>query len=85
MLDFLSLAACKASLELNENVSSIIDNNVESSINMRSGLAGDVVTSQGNVEGGESEALKLGISVYKAEKVMVSFLTFDVKQLSTKS
>ena len=84
MLDFLSLAACRASLELNGIVSSMIDK-VESSINTRSGLADDVVISRGNVEGGESEALKLGISVYKAEKVMVSFLTFDVKQLSTKS
>ena len=58
----------------------------ESSINMRSGLADGIVTSQGNVEGGESEALKLGISACKAEKGMVSFLTHDVNlQLSTAS
>ena len=74
MLDFLSLAACKASLELNGIVSSMIDN-VESSINTRSGLAEGVVISRGNVEGGEYEALKLGILAYKAEKGVVSFLT----------
>ena len=38
-----------------------------------------------NVEGGKSEALKLGISAYNADKGLVSFLTYDVKQLSTKS
>ena len=96
LLDSLSLAACKASLELNGVVSSIIENvessiNTrsgladESSINTRSGLADDVVTSRGNVERGESEALKLGISAYEAEKGMVSFLTHDLKQLSTDS
>ena len=59
--------------------------NVESSINTRSGLADDIVISPGNVEGGESQDLKLRISVYKAEKGVVSFLIYDVKQLSTES
>ena len=95
-MDFLSLAACKASLELNGMVNSIIKNvessiNTrsgladESSLNTRSGLADDIVTSRGNVEGGESEALKHGISAYKAEKGIFSFLAYDVKQLSTES
>ena len=81
LLHLLSLAACNAFLELNGIVSSITDK-VESSIDTRSGLADDIVISRDNVEGGESEALKLGISTYKAEKGVVSY---DVKQLSTKS
>ena len=59
--------------------------NVEFSTTSKSSLADDVVTSGGNVEGGESEALKLGILAYMAEKAMVLFLTDDVKQLSTHS
>ena len=65
-------------------VSSIIVN-AESSINTMSGLANDVRISQGKVEGArESESLKLGITVQKAEEGVVSFLTY-IKHLSIDS
>ena len=57
----------------------------ESSINTRSGLADVLVISQGNLERGESEALKFGISAYKAEKGVVLYMAYDVKQLSIES
>ena len=70
LLDFLSVAACIASLDLNGMVSSVIDN-VESSLNTRLALADDVVISGGDVQGWESEDLKFGILAFKAEKSMV--------------